>query len=168
MAPKRSVVPYESYGKIWATENSELGHSPAMQMEIPFQDGYFPKAPNIYHTFNHSEIACAESKWWGNHLPYLDLMHAGDALHWYHMWDYDPPPHAQISVCLYVVFLPYIDDMLVLFMGLYGGRMGSMYVPHGMDTLYVYYATCFRESIGSTMFVSFKFLTPCGLTMYIS
>ena len=25
------------------------------------------------------------------------------------------------------------------------------------------YATCFRESIGSTMFVSFEFLTPCGM-----
>ena len=79
------------------------------------------------------------------------------------MWDYDPPPHAQIYVFVYVVFLPYIDDILVLFMGLYGGRMGSMYVPHGMETLHVPYATCFRESIGSSMFVSYEFLTPCGM-----
>ena len=41
--------------------------------------------------------------------------------------------------------------------------MGSLYVAHGMETLYVPYATCFRESIGSTMFVSFEFLTPCGM-----
>ena len=41
--------------------------------------------------------------------------------------------------------------------------MGSMYVPHGMETLHVPYATCFRESIGSSMFVSYEFLTPCGM-----
>ena len=41
--------------------------------------------------------------------------------------------------------------------------MGGMYVPHGMETLYVCYATCFRESIGSSMFVSFELLTPCGM-----
>ena len=41
--------------------------------------------------------------------------------------------------------------------------MGSLYVPHGMETLYVPYATCFRESIGSAMFVSVEFLTPCGM-----
>ena len=32
-----------------------------------------------------------------------------------------------------------------------------------METLYVPHATCFRESIGSTMFVSFDFMTPCGM-----
>ena len=80
MTPKRSVVPYESHGKIWATANSERGHSPAMQKEIPFHDGCFPKAPNISPTFSHGEISCATSKWWGNHLPYLDLMQVGDAL----------------------------------------------------------------------------------------
>ena len=79
------------------------------------------------------------------------------------MWDYDPPPHAQIYVCLYVVFLPYMDDVLVLYMGLYGGRMGGMYVSHGRENLHVSSATCFRESIGSTMFVSFKLLSPCGM-----
>ena len=41
--------------------------------------------------------------------------------------------------------------------------MGGMYVPHGMETLYVCYATFFRESIGSSMFVSFELLTPCGM-----
>ena len=43
MAPKRSVVSYESHGKPWATAISELGHSPTMQTEIPFHDGCFPK-----------------------------------------------------------------------------------------------------------------------------
>ena len=57
------------------------------------------------------------------------------------MWDYDPPPHAQIYVCIHVIMLPYLDDIVVLFMGLYGGRMGSLYVPHRMENLYVPYAT---------------------------
>ena len=56
-----------------------------------------------------------------------------------------------------------MDDIIVIFMGLYGGRMGSMYVPHGMETLYVPYGTCFKESIDLAMFVSCDFLTPCGM-----
>ena len=35
------------------------------------------------------------------------------------MWDFDPPPQVQISVCVYVVLLPYVDDIVVLFMGSY-------------------------------------------------
>ena len=79
------------------------------------------------------------------------------------MWDYDPPPYAQIYVCMYVVLIPYIDDVLVIFMGMYGGRMGGMYVPYGMEILHVYYATCFRENIGPAMFVSFELLSPYGM-----
>ena len=41
--------------------------------------------------------------------------------------------------------------------------MGGMYVPHGMETLYVPYATCFRESIGKTIFVSCQLLSPYGM-----
>ena len=41
--------------------------------------------------------------------------------------------------------------------------MGGMYVPHGMEVLHAPYATCYRESIGSAMFVSFELLTPCGM-----
>ena len=74
-----------------------------------------------------------------------------------------PPPYAQIYVCMYVVFLPYIDDVLVLFMGMYGGRMGAIYVPYGMEVLHVPYATCFGEDIGKAMFVSFELLSPCGM-----
>ena len=79
------------------------------------------------------------------------------------MWDYDPPPHAQILLFIYVFLLQYIDDILVLLMGMYGVRGGAMYVPHGMETLYVPYATCFREIFGSFMIVSLAFLTPHGM-----
>ena len=76
MTPKRSVVSCKSHGKHWATEISEIGHSLVVQREILFHDGCFPKPPNISHIFSHGEINCAASKWWGNHLPYLDIMQA--------------------------------------------------------------------------------------------
>ena len=41
--------------------------------------------------------------------------------------------------------------------------MGGMYVPYGMDTIHVNYATCFRENIGQTMVVSFELLSPYGM-----
>ena len=94
MTPRRSDVSCKSHGKHWATKISKFGHSLDVQRDIFFHDGCFPKEPNISHTFSHSEISWVASKWWGNHLSYLDLMQVGYALCWYHMWDYDPPPHA--------------------------------------------------------------------------
>ena len=85
MAPRRINTYFKSHGQQWATQISEFGHPLAEQSEIFYHDGCFPKAPNISYTFSHSEITWAASKWWGNHLPYLDLMKAGDALRWYHM-----------------------------------------------------------------------------------
>ena len=106
MTPIWIFVPYKLHGQLWAKNIFEYGHSLGGQREILHHDGCFPKAPNISHTFSHSEITWEESKWWENHLPHLDMMQAGDALRWFHMWDYDPPPYAQIYVCLYIVFLP--------------------------------------------------------------
>ena len=79
------------------------------------------------------------------------------------MWDYDPPPLVQIFVCVILILLPYMDDVLVLFLGLYGGRIGGMCVPHGMETLFVCFATYFKEVRGSAMFVSRAFLTLYGM-----
>ena len=74
MAPQRSVVSFKSHGKHWATAISKFGHSLIVQREILFHDGCFPKAPNISHIFSHGEMTCAKIKWWGDHLPHLDLM----------------------------------------------------------------------------------------------
>ena len=41
--------------------------------------------------------------------------------------------------------------------------MGGMYVPYGMEILHVHYATCFRENLGKTIFVSFELLSPYGM-----
>ena len=50
-------------------------------------------------------------------MPHHDMMQSGDALRWFHMWDYDLPPYAQIYVCMYLILIPYIDDALILFYG---------------------------------------------------
>ena len=104
-----------------------------------------------------------ENVWWECHLPHLDLMQVGDALRWHHMWDFDPPPQARISVCIYVVLLPYLDDIVVLFMVLYGVRMGSLYLAHGLKVLPIPHATCFRWSISLAMFISVEFFTAGGM-----
>ena len=91
------------------------------------------------------------------------MMESGDILHWFHIWDYDPHPFLHIFVYMYLVLIPYIDDVLILFMGMIGGRMGGLEVPYGREIIHVHYATCFRNNIGKTMFVSLELLSPCGM-----
>ena len=81
MTPRRSIISCKLHGQHGATQNFELGHSLGGQREIFHHDVFFPKAPNISHTFSHGERVWAASKWWENHLPHLDLMWVGDALH---------------------------------------------------------------------------------------
>ena len=61
---------------------------------------------------------------------------------------------------MYLVFLPYIDDVLILIMGINGGRMGGLKMPFGRETLHVYYATCFKENLGKTMSVTLDLFLP--------
>ena len=57
-------------------------------------------------------------------------------------------------VCLYIFLIPYIDDVLVLFMGMNGGRREGMHVPYEMNTLPVISVLYFREGFGKTIVVS--------------
>ena len=79
------------------------------------------------------------------------------------MWDYDPPPFLHIYVYMYLVLIPYIDDVLNIFMGMIGGRMGGLNVPYGREIIHVHYATCFRENLGQTMISTLDLLLPCGM-----
>ena len=79
------------------------------------------------------------------------------------MWDYYPPPFAQIYICMYLILIPYFGDVIILFMGMFGRRMEGMYVPYGREIIHVHYAACFSENIGQTMFVSFELLSPYGM-----
>ena len=125
MTPKGSERSYGSHSFLGANGNSELGHSLDVQREIPFHDGCF-KAPKLCNNFSHVKVTHAVEVWWECHLPHLDLMKTRGALRWNHMWDFDPPPQVQILVCIYVILLPYIDDILVFFMGFYGQNVGSV------------------------------------------
>ena len=48
-------------------------------------------------------------------------------------------------------------------MGLYGQRMGSVYVPHGLELQLLLHDTCFRCSISPPMFIYVEFFTPEGM-----
>ena len=48
-------------------------------------------------------------------------------------------------------------------MGLYGQKVGSVYVPHGMEIYLVLHDTCFRCDISSPMFISVEFYTLEGI-----
>ena len=80
------------------------------------------------------------------------------------MWDYDPHPLLHKVVYVHLVLIPYIDDVLIIFMGMIGGRMEGLDVPFGKDILHVSYATCFREKIGQTMIATLDILLPCGMS----
>ena len=77
----------------------------------------------------------AASKWWGNHLPHHYRMKLGDILHWFHMWDYDPPPLFLMVVFASLILIPYIDDVLFIFMGMYRGSMGVLDMPFRREIL---------------------------------
>ena len=56
-----------------------------------------------------------------------------------------------MTAYVHLVLIPYIDDVLILFMGMIGGRMEGLNVPFGREFIHVSYASCFRENIGKTM-----------------
>ena len=65
---------------------------------------------------------------------------------------------------MYLVLMPYIDDVLIFFMGMIGGSMEGLDVPFGREILHVHFDTCFREEIGQAMMVSLDLLLPCGMS----
>ena len=115
MAPKGSERSCGSHSLLGANINSELSHSLIVQREVPYHDGCFPKAPNLPIIFSYVKVTHAAIVWWEYHLPHQDLMNTRGALRQNLMWDFDPPPQVQISICIYVVLLPYLDDIVVLY-----------------------------------------------------
>ena len=79
------------------------------------------------------------------------------------MWGQDPPPYAQLAVCLYVLLLPYLDDIVVLFMELHGQEVGSVFVPHGLELSPMLHNTCFRCNAAPNMFISVEFFSLGGM-----
>ena len=67
-------------------------------------------------------------------------------------------------VYMYLVLIPYIDDVLIIFMGMIGGRMEGLDVTFGRDILHVSYVSCFRENIGQTIIASLVIFLPCEMS----
>ena len=57
------------------------------------------------------------------------------------MWDYDPPPLLYMTAYVYLVLIPYIDDVLILIVGMVGGRMQGLNMAIGSEMLHVSYAS---------------------------
>ena len=76
------------------------------------------------------------------------------------MWDYDPPPKFHMVAYVSLVMIPYIDDVLILIVGMIGGRIQGLNVPIGSEIFHVSYASCFMENIGKTMIYTLDLLFP--------
>ena len=85
-------------------------------------------------------------------------------MRWFHMWDYDNPTLLHMETYIYLVLIPYIDDVIILIVGMIGGRMGGLNMPIEREILHVSYASCFREDIGRTTISSLGLFLPCGMS----
>ena len=126
---------------------------------IPYS-GCTQFSPHIMHLLQACERIGAVRKWLGCHLSYHMLRQSRDILCWFHMWDYDPPPVLHMATYVSLVMIPYIDDVLILIMGMIGGRMQGLNVSLGSEILHVSYASCFMENIGKTMIATLDILFP--------
>ena len=63
-------------------------------------------------------------------------------MRWFHMWDYDPPPVLHMVAYVSLIMIPYIDDVLIIIVGMIGGMMHGLNVPIGSEILHIYYASC--------------------------
>ena len=63
-----------------------------------------------------------------------------------------------------LVLTPYIDDVLILFMGVIGGSMEGLDVPFGREILHGYYVSYFWESIRPSMIATLGLLFPYGMS----
>ena len=72
--------------------------------------------------------------------------------------------HFCIYIFLSLVLIPYIDDVIILIMGMNGGRMGGLNMPFGREILQVSYASCFWKNIGKTTIASLGLFLPYGMS----
>ena len=52
------------------------------------------------------------------------------------MLDYDPPPLLDMVAYVSLVLIPYIDDVVILIMGMNGGMKGGVNMPFGREILH--------------------------------
>ena len=102
------------YDVLEAICSIDVGHSSGGLWGMSHDSWCAPLAPNFTLKFPCCRMIVATNKWLEGHLLFFVLRQAGDALRWFHMWDYDPPPDCHMKTCFYLFLLPYIDDVLIL------------------------------------------------------
>ena len=80
------------------------------------------------------------------------------------MWGYDPPPLFHLVLYVSLVLIPYIDDVLIIFMVMIRGRMEGLDVPFGREILHGSYVSYFWESIGPSMIATLGLFFPYGMS----
>ena len=104
-------------------------------------------------------MTVATKRWLGKHLLFFFLRYARDALHWFHVWNYDSLSSCHMATCFHWDLLPCIVD-IIMFMGRFVWRVrdelemhiGSMILPNLR-------VVCFRRNNGHTM-ISTSHLFP--------
>ena len=71
-----------------------------------------------------------------------------DALRWFHVWNYDPPPGFHLATFFHLFMLPYIDDVLIIMGSSIGGVAQELKVPIESMILHTSYVACFRRKNG--------------------
>ena len=84
------------------------------------------------------------------------------------MWDYDPPLVLHMEAYVSLVMIPYIDDALIIIVGMIGGRMQGLNVPIGSDILHVSYASFSKENIWKTMISTLDLLSPYRMIHFVN
>ena len=125
-------------------------------------------APHIIHLLQACDRIGAEIKWLGNHSSYHILKQLRVKLHWFHLRYHYPPPVLHMTASVSFILIPYIDDVLIIVVGMIGGMTYGLYVPIGSEILHISYASCFREKIGQHMIATLGLLFPYGMSHLVN
>ena len=102
------------------------------------------------------------NKWLEKNLLLFDLMQA--ALHWFHVWNYDPLSGCHMAACSHLFLLPCIAD-ISMFMGGFVWRVGyEMEMPIGSMILPTTHVVCFRRKNGQTMIATSQLFSSYGVS----
>ena len=124
---KGGTLFFRLHDLLGAISSDEDGHSLGYFGEMMSYSGCAQLAPHIIHILQACERIGEARKWLGNHLSYHILRNLGVKLHWFHLWDYDSPPVFHMAASVSLILIPYVDNVLIIVVGMIGG------MTHGLD-----------------------------------
>ena len=63
-----------------------------------------------------------------------------------------------------LILIPYVDDVLIIVVGMIGGMTHGLDVPIGNEILHISYSSCFRENIGKYVIATLYLLFHYGMS----